>query len=202
MKHHKDQDKLGKLLVFSAPSGSGKTSIVRYLLKQEELKLEFSISATSRDLRGEEIDGKDYYFISAAEFKKQIAENAFAEWEEVYKDNFYGTYKKEIDRIRKQGKNVVFDIDVVGGLNLKKLYPEETLAIFVKPPSVAELEKRLRNRKTDSERKIQERLAKANEELSYAKDFDVIVINDDLDKAREDAYALVKRFVNRKQESK
>ena len=186
----------GKLIIFSAPSGSGKTSIVRYLLKQEILKLEFSVSATSRKLRGTEIDGKDYYFISLDGFKRQINDNAFAEWEEVYKDNFYGTYKKEIDRIRNQGKNVVFDIDVVGGLNLKKLYPKETLAIFVKPPSIEELENRLRNRKTDSEEKIQERLAKATEELDYEKYFDVVVINKDLDKARAEAYELVSRFIN------
>ena len=186
----------GKLIIFSAPSGSGKTSIVRYLLKQEELKLEFSVSATSRKLRGTEIDGKDYYFISLDSFKKQIKADTFAEWEEVYTDNYYGTYKKEIDRIRNQGKNVVFDIDVVGGLNLKKLYPKETLAIFVKPPSIKELENRLRNRKTDSEEKIQERLAKATEELAYEKDFDVVVINKDLDKARVEAYELVVRFIN------
>lgn len=186
----------GKLIIFSAPSGSGKTSIVRYLLKQEELKLEFSVSATSRKLRGTEIDGKDYYFISLDSFKKQIKADAFAEWEEVYTDNYYGTYKKEIERIRNQGKNVVFDIDVVGGLSLKKLYPKETLAIFVKPPSIKELENRLRNRKTDSEEKIQERLAKATEELGYEKDFDVVVINKDLDKARIEAYELVMRFIN------
>jgi len=186
---------LGKLIVFSAPSGSGKTSIVRHLLQKKELNLAFSISATSRAIRGTEKEGEDYYFIDLNNFKEQIQENAFAEWEEVYKDNFYGTYKNEIDRIRNQGKNVVFDIDVIGGLNLKKLYPKETLAIFVKPPSVKELEKRLRNRKTDSEEKIQERLAKATKELSYEKHFDVVVINNDLKKAQKEAYKLIKDFI-------
>jgi guanylate kinase len=189
---------LGKLIVFSAPSGSGKTSIVRYLLAQKELELEFSVSATSRKLRGDEIDGKDYYFISNKEFKKNIKEAAFAEWEEVYKDNFYGTYKKEIDRIRAKGHHVIFDIDVVGGLQLKKLYSKDTLAIFVKPPSVEELEIRLRNRKTDSEEKIKERLAKATKELSYQDEFDYILVNDDLAKACKEAYILVKAFVSKK----
>lgn len=186
---------LGKLIVFSAPSGSGKTSIVRYLLEQPELNLEFSVSATSRKLRGSEKNGKDYYFITTKEFKRKIKKEAFAEWEEVYKDNLYGTYKKEIKRIRKKGKNVVFDIDVIGGLNLKELYSEDTLAIFVKPPSVAELEKRLRNRRTDSEEKIQERLAKANKELGFQDQFDVIVVNDNLERARKEAYKLVKQFI-------
>ena len=188
---------LGKLIVFSAPSGSGKTSIVHYLLEQPELNLEFSVSATSRKLRGSEKDGKDYYFIATKEFKRKIKKEAFAEWEEVYKDNFYGTYKKEIKRIRKQGKNVVFDIDVVGGLNLKNIYPKDTLAIFVKPPSVAELENRLRNRKTDSEERIQERLAKATKELEFQNQFDVVVINDNLEKARKEAFELVKEFIER-----
>jgi guanylate kinase len=188
----------GKLIVFSAPSGSGKTSIVRYLLEKEELKLAFSISATSRKLRGTEEDGVDYYFISSKEFKKQIKEKAFVEWEEVYHNTYYGTYKKEIERIINQGNNIVFDIDVVGGVNIKKQFPKETLSIFVKPPSVEELEKRLRNRKTDSEEKIQERIAKATEELSYESEFDVVVINDNLDQAREEAYELICSFLNKK----
>ncbi len=193
---------LGKLLVFSAPSGSGKTSIVRYLLKNPELQLEFSVSATSRKLRGSEEHGKDYYFISTNEFKQKITDDVFAEWEEVYKDNLYGTYKDEINRIREKGLNVIFDIDVVGGLSLKKLYPEDTLAVFVKPPSIDELEKRLRNRKTDSEEKIKERLAKASRELAYQDQFDVILINDDLEKAREKAYKLVRAFIlGKKKES-
>lgn len=191
---------LGKLIVFSAPSGSGKTSIVRFLLEKTELKLEFSVSATSRKLRGSEEHGKDYYFISTKEFKKKIKKGVFAEWEEVYKDNLYGTYKKEIERIREKGMNVIFDIDVVGGLNLKKLYPEDTLAVFVKPPSIEELEKRLRNRKTDSEEKIKERLAKASRELAYQDQFDEILINDDLAQARAEGYKLVKKYISKKEE--
>ncbi len=190
---------LGKLIVFSAPSGSGKTSIVRHLLEKPELKLEFSVSATSRKLRGSEEHGKDYYFISTKEFKNKIKEDVFAEWEEVYEDNLYGTYKKEIERIREKGMNVIFDIDVVGGLNLKKLYPEDTLAIFVKPPSIEELEKRLRNRKTDTEEKIKERLAKASRELAYQDQFDEILVNDDLDQARKEAYKLVKKYISKEE---
>ena len=188
--------KLGKLIVFSAPSGSGKTSIVHYLLNQPELEMEFSISAASRKKRGAEKDGVDYYFISKSKFKKHIKNDAFAEWEEVYIDNFYGTLKDEIKRIREKGKHVVFDIDVIGGLNIKKLYPKETLAIFVKPPSVTELENRLRNRKTDSEEKIQERLAKATKELSYQNQFDIILVNDDLNLAQKEAYDLVSKFIS------
>jgi len=188
--------KLGKLIVFSAPSGSGKTSIVHHLLNKPELDLEFSISAASRKKRGTEQDGKDYYFISKSSFKKYIENDAFAEWEEVYKDNFYGTLKKEIKRIREKGKHVVFDIDVEGGLNIKKLYPTESLAIFVKPPSVNELENRLRNRKTDSEEKILQRLDKATSELAYQDKFDVILINDELEKAQKEAYDLVSKFIS------
>ena len=136
--------KRGKLIVFSAPSGSGKTSIVRFLLKKEELNLAFSVSATSRQPRGEEKHGVDYYFISPEMFKKEVENQAFAEWEEVYKNNYYGTYKKEIERLRNAGKNVIFDIDVVGGMHIKELYPKETLSIFVKPPSIQALKSRLK----------------------------------------------------------
>lgn len=186
---------LGKLIVFSAPSGAGKTSLVHFLLAQKELNLEFSISATSREKRAHEKDGVDYYFIDNETFKKHIEEQAFAEHEEVYRGNFYGTYKKEIDRIRQKGKNVIFDIDVEGGLNLKKLYAKETLAVFVKPPSFEVLEKRLRNRKTETEEKIQERLAKAHKELQYENQFDTIIVNDDLVKAQQEAYRKVKTFI-------
>lgn len=186
---------LGKLIVFSAPSGAGKTSLVHFLLAQKELNLEFSISATSREKRAHEKDGVDYYFIDNEIFKKHIEEHAFAEHEEVYRGNFYGTYKKEIDRIRQKGKNVIFDIDVEGGLNLKKLYTKETLAVFVKPPSFEVLEKRLRNRKTETEEKIQERLAKAHKELKYENQFDTIIVNDDLVKAQQEAYRKVKTFI-------
>ena len=192
----KKKIKKGKLIVFSAPSGSGKTTIVHHLLKQKELNLSFSISATSREARGKEIDGEDYYFISTKKFKKYIQKDKFIEFEEVYTDNYYGTLKKEVKRLRKQGKNVIFDIDVVGGLNIKKNFPYETLSIFVKPPSLEEMERRLRNRQTDSEEKIIERLAKAEREMSYAKDFDVILINDNLVKAKKDAYDLVKNFIS------
>ena len=189
--------KNGKLIVFSAPSGSGKTTIVRHLLKQEALKLDFSISATSRDPRGEEIDGKDYYFLSLSEFKANIEKDNFIEWEEVYANNFYGTLKSELERIWALGKHVVFDIDVVGGLNIKSQFPEETLSIFVKPPSIKEMERRLRFRKTDSEEKIIERVAKAEKEMSYAKDFDTILINDSLDVAKKEAYSLVQEFISK-----
>ncbi len=185
----------GKLIVFSAPSGSGKTTIVKHLLTEESLSLDFSISATSRDLRGEEVHGKDYYFLTPDDFKKHIEEDAFLEWEEVYTNNFYGTLKSELERIWSLGKHVVFDIDVIGGLNIKSQFPEETLAIFVKPPSIEEMEKRLRLRQTDSEEKILERVAKAEKEISYAKDFDVILINDDLDTAKKEAYNLVNNFI-------
>lgn len=185
----------GKLIVFSAPSGSGKTTIVHHLLKQDELNLDFSISATSRDKRGTEVHKKDYYFISLKKFQKHIEKGDFIEWEEVYKNNYYGTLKKEIKRIWDLGKNVIFDIDVIGGLSIKKQFPEQTLAIFVQPPSIEEMERRLRNRKTDSEEKIKERVAKAEKELKFADNFDVILVNNDLDTAKNEAYNLVKNFI-------
>ncbi|HRN99821.1 MAG TPA: guanylate kinase, partial [Flavobacterium sp.] len=153
--------KKGKLIVFSAPSGSGKTTIVRHLLGQKELNLEFSISATSRSPRGIESQGKDYHFISVADFKKHIREEEFVEWEEVYPDMFYGTLKSEVERIRNTGKNVIFDIDVSGGLRIKRKFPQDTLAIFVKPPSIDELKIRLKKRSTESDEKIAMRIAKA-----------------------------------------
>lgn len=188
--------KQGKLIVFSAPSGSGKTTIVRHLLKQDELNLEFSISATSREKRGEEIDEKDYYFLSAKAFKNKIKADEFLEWEEVYRDNFYGTLKTEVKRIWAMGKHVIFDIDVSGGLRIKRKYPEQTLAIFVKPPSIDELKIRLKKRKTESEDKINMRVAKASAELATAPLFDVIIENDTLNHALNEAYDLVSDFVN------
>lgn len=187
--------KKGKLLVFSAPSGSGKTTIVRHLLSKEDLNLEFSISAATREARGEEVNGKDYYFMSIEEFKKHIKADDFVEWEEVYRDNFYGTLKTEIERIWANGKNVIFDIDVAGGLRIKKKFPEETLAVFVKPPSIDELKIRLKKRSTESEDKINMRIAKASVELATAPQFDKIIKNYDLNIAKEEAYQLVKEFL-------
>jgi guanylate kinase len=190
--------KKGKLIVFSAPSGSGKTTIVRHLLKQEDLNLEFSISAATREARGEEVSGKDYYFMSLKEFKTHIKNEDFVEWEEVYRDNFYGTLKSEVERIWAQGKNVIFDIDVAGGLRIKHKFPEETLAVFVKPPSVDELKRRLKERSTETDEKINMRIAKAHVELATAPQFDVVIKNYDLEIALEEAYQLVKEFVNEK----
>ena len=185
----------GKLFVFSAPSGSGKTTIVRHLLKQEKFNLEFSISATSRDPRGFEKNGEDYYFIDLLDFKNKIKSDAFLEWEEVYRDNFYGTLKSEIARIWALKKHVIFDIDVVGGLRIKKKYPEETLSVFVKPPSVDELKIRLKKRKTESEEKINMRIAKASVELATAPQFDKIIKNCDLDVALKEAEDLMSAYL-------
>lgn len=185
----------GKLIVFSAPSGSGKTTIVRHLLKQESFNLAFSVSATSRDPRGFEKDGEDYYFISLREFKDNIKADAFLEWEEVYRDNFYGTLKSEIERIWKLKKHVIFDIDVVGGLRIKNKYPKETLAVFVKPPSVDELKIRLKKRSTESEDKINMRIAKASVELATAPQFDKIIKNYELETALKEADHLVRNFL-------
>jgi len=188
----------GKLIVFSAPSGSGKTTIVRHLLKQKELNLEFSISATSRERRGNEVDGKDYYFLSFEDFKKKIKNNEFLEWEEVYRDNFYGTLKSEVERIWKMGKHVIFDIDVSGGLRIKRKYPKQTLAIFVKPPSIDELKIRLKKRETENADKINMRIAKASAELATAPLFDSIIVNDDLERALAESYTLVSNFISKK----
>lgn len=189
-------NKQGKLIVFSAPSGSGKTTIVRHLLGIDALNLEFSISATSREKRGEEVDGKDYYFLSTEAFKAKIKNDAFLEWEEVYRDNFYGTLKSEVERIWAKGKHVIFDIDVSGGLRIKRKFPEQTLAIFVKPPSIDELKIRLKKRSTESADKINMRVAKASAELATAPLFDVIIENDVLENALEKAETLVANFVN------
>lgn len=187
--------KQGKLIVFSAPSGSGKTTIVRHLLEMEELNLAFSVSAASRAPRGEEVHGKDYYFMSIEEFKKHIKNEDFLEWEEVYRDNFYGTLKSEVERLWAMGKNVIFDIDVSGGLRIKKKFPEQTLAVFVKPPSVDELKIRLKKRSTESDDKINMRIAKASAELATAPQFDIIIKNYDLEVAKKEAYEIVKKFI-------
>ena len=189
--------KKGKLIVFSAPSGSGKTTIIRHLLGNEDLGLEFSISAATREARGKEENGKDYYFMSATEFKSHIKNGDFVEWEEVYTDNFYGTLKSEVERIWASGKNVIFDIDVAGGLRIKSKFPEETLAVFVKPPSIDELKRRLKERSTESEDKINMRIAKASVELATAPQFDVIIKNYELEVALAEATQLVRDFVNK-----
>ncbi|MGW9684796.1 guanylate kinase [Flagellimonas sp. 2504JD1-5] len=185
----------GKLIIFSAPSGSGKTTIVKYLLEQPELNLAFSVSATSRPRRGREKEGKNYYFMSISEFKNHIKNGDFLEWEEVYRDNFYGTLNSEVERLWAEGKNVIFDIDVVGGLRIKKKFPEETLAVFVKPPSVDELKIRLKKRSTESDDKINMRVAKASVELATAPQFDKIIKNYDLDVALKESHQLVADFV-------
>lgn len=185
----------GKLFIFSAPSGSGKTTIVQHLLKKD-FKLEFSISATSRSKRANEIDGKDYHFLSAEEFKSKIANEEFLEWEEVYEGCFYGTLKSEVDRIREQGNNVIFDVDVVGGTNIKKYYQEEALAVFIQPPSIEELENRLRNRNTDSDEVIAQRVDKFKFELAFSDQFDTIIVNDKLKDALQEAEATLTKFLN------
>lgn len=186
--------KNGKLIVFSAPSGSGKTTLVRYLLAQD-IPFGFSISATSRLPRGAEQDGVDYYFLTEAAFREKIAQNAFLEYEEVYSSTFYGTLRTEVKRLWASAKHVLFDIDVVGGLNIKQQFPEECLALFVQPPSLEELEKRLRGRGTDSEETIQQRLAKAKEELAYAPQFDRVIVNDNLETAQQEVRKAIEQFL-------
>ena len=185
----------GKLIVFSAPSGAGKTSIVKYLVEQDELNLGFSISATSREKRGEEINGEDYYFLSTDEFKSHIKSDSFLEWEEVYRDNFYGTLKSEVKRIWGLGKHVIFDIDVSGGLRIKRKYPENTIAIFVKPPNIDELKIRLKKRKTETENKINMRISKASTEIAAADLFDLVIENKILKSAQKEAYNIVSDFI-------
>lgn len=176
----------GKLLIFSAPSGSGKTTIVRQLLENNP-NLGFSISAATRAKRGEEVHGKDYYFLSPDEFRTKIEENAFAEWEEVYTDTYYGTLKSEIERLWASGKHVIFDVDVKGGISLKQYYGDKALAIFVKVPSLEEVERRLRDRGTDSEESIMKRIAKMEYEMSFQEQFDRVLINDQLEVAVQTA---------------
>ena len=185
----------GKMIIFSAPSGAGKTTIVNHLL-QQGLNLEFSISATSRSARPEEVYGKDYYFLTNDEFRHKIKNCEFLEWEEVYKGTFYGTLKSEVERIRNTGRNVIFDVDVVGGLNIKKYYGNEALAFFIMPPSIEALEKRLQNRSTETDDKIETRIAKAEYELSFSKNFDVILVNDNLDDAFLEAKKIVSDFLD------
>lgn len=184
----------GKLIIFSAPSGAGKTTIVQHLLKVFP-QLEFSVSACSRGMRKDETNGVDYYFISVEEFKKKIENNEFVEWEEVYKDNFYGTLKAEIERIWKKGKHIIFDMDVEGGLNLKKQFGEQALALFVMPPSIEHLETRLKQRETETPESIARRIGKAEHELKQAALFDKIIYNDALHHALADAEKAVEEFI-------
>jgi guanylate kinase len=184
----------GKLVIFSAPSGAGKSTLVHYLLPKFR-ELSFSISATSRAPRGEEKHGQDYYFLSAEDFQKRAQNEEFLEWEEVYAGTYYGTLKSEVQRLWDEGKTVVFDIDVVGGLNLKKIFGPQALAMFVQAPSIQVLEQRLRGRGTDSEEKIAERLAKASTEMERAPEFDAIIINDELERAKAEASETLENFL-------
>ena len=186
----------GKIIIFSAPSGSGKSTIIDYLLTQN-LNLKFSISATSRAPRGNEKHGKEYYFFTPGEFRERIDNGEFLEYEEVYTDNFYGTLKSEVEERIDRGENVVLDIDVVGGCNIKKYYGDKALSIFIQPPSIAALRQRLENRGTDTPEKIEKRIEKAEFELSYAQQFDKIVINDDLEKAKRETLQIVNEFLGK-----
>lgn len=185
---------MGKLVVFSAPSGSGKTTIVRELLKRFP-QFEFSISATSRKPRGQEQHGVDYYFLSNEEFAQRVANNEFVEWEEVYQGTCYGTLKSEMERIWAKGNVIIFDVDVMGGISLKRIFGDDACSMFIMPPSVEELERRLRGRGTDAEDVIQKRIAKADFELSKASEFDYTVVNDDLQTAVEEAVVIIENFL-------
>ena len=187
---------MGKLIIFSAPSGSGKSTIINYLL-QQNLNLAFSISATSRAPRGTEQNGVEYFFLTPEEFKQRIANDEFLEYEEVYTDRFYGTLKEQVEKQLAAGQNVIFDVDVVGGCNIKKFYGERALSVFIQPPSVEELRKRLNGRGTDSQEVIESRIAKAEYELGFAKKFDVVVVNDELEKAQAEALATIQEFLQK-----
>lgn len=186
----------GKLIIFSAPSGSGKSTIVNYLLGCG-LNLAFSISATSRAPRGTEVNGREYYFLSPEEFRQKIANDEFLEYEEVYRDNLYGTLKSEVERLRNEGMNVVFDIDVAGGVNLKSKFGDEALSIFIMPPSIEALRMRLVGRNTDSAETIEKRLAKAEFEMSFAPKFDRVILNDNLDIAKRETLNVITDFLDR-----
>ena len=188
----------GKLLIFSAPSGSGKSTIVNFLMQEHpELNMHFSISCTTRAPRGTEKNGVEYFFLTPEEFKTKIAEGAFVEYEEVYTDRFYGTLKSQVENQINNGENVVFDVDVKGGCNLKKIFGNEALSVFVQPPSVEELRRRLVGRATDAPEVIEQRLAKAEEELTYAPKFDVIIVNDDLETAKTEALKTIGDFLGK-----
>ncbi len=186
---------MAKLIIFSAPSGSGKSTIINYLLKQN-LNLAFSISATSRPPRGTEQHGVEYFFLSPEEFRQRIANDEFLEYEEVYEDRFYGTLKAQVERQLEAGQNVVFDVDVVGGCNIKQFYGERALSIFIQPPSIEALRQRLEGRGTDAPEVIEDRLAKASYELTFASKFDKVIVNDDLEKAQAETLEVLKEFLN------
>lgn len=187
----------GKLIIFSAPSGSGKSTIVQWLMNEHpELKMAFSISCTTRAPRGTERDGVEYIFLTPDAFKDKIAKNEFLEYEEVYQDRFYGTLKQQVETQAEAGQNVVFDVDVKGGCNIKKFYQDRALSIFIQPPSIEELRRRLVLRNTDTPEAIENRLAKAEYELTFADKFDVVIVNDDLDKAKQEALKIVSEFLN------
>ncbi|MCS7019228.1 MAG: guanylate kinase [Cytophagales bacterium] len=186
---------LGKLLIFSAPSGAGKTTIVKHLLKKYPNLLAFSVSATTRERRPHEVDGKDYYFMSPQTFQAHVEAGDFLEYEQVYNGAFYGTLKNEVERLRQSGKHVIFDVDVIGGLNIKKQYGKDALAVFVKVSSIDELARRLMRRNTESEEKRRERIEKARREIAYATQFDVILLNDHLPTALQNAEELFEQFV-------
>ena len=186
----------GKLIIVSAPSGSGKSTIVQWLMKEHpELKLYFSISCTSRPPRGTEQNGVEYFFLSPEEFKAKIAASEFLEYEEVFADRFYGTLKQQVERQREAGQNVVFDVDVKGGVNIKRYYGEEALSLFIQPPSVGELRRRLVGRATDTAEAIEQRLAKAEYELTFAPQFDRVIVNDDLETAKQETLDVVSKFL-------
>ena len=184
----------GKLIIFSAPSGSGKSTIINYLLKQD-LHLRFSISATSRAPRGTEKDGVEYYFLTPDEFRARIAAGDFLEYEEVYTDKYYGTLKSEVERRLMSGDNVIFDVDVVGGCNIKKFYGDRALSVFIQPPSIEDLRSRLEGRGTDAPEVIESRIAKAEFELSFADKFDVVIVNDELEKAKAETLKVIQDFI-------
>ena len=187
---------MSKLIIFSAPSGSGKSTIINYLLTQPQLRLAFSISATSRAPRGTERDGVEYFFLTPDEFRRRIEAGEFLEYEEVYKDRFYGTLKSQVEKQLQEGENVIFDVDVVGGCNIKQFYGDRALSVFIQPPSIEELRKRLEGRGTDAQDVIESRLAKAAYELTYAPKFDRVIINDDLEKAKAEALQVITEFLN------
>lgn len=190
--------KKGKLLIFSAPSGSGKSTIVHWLMETHpELNMNFSISCTTRAPRGTEKDGVDYFFLTPEEFKSKIAASEFVEYEEVYTDKYYGTLKSQVTRQRESGENVVFDVDVKGGCNIKKIYGADALSIFIQPPSVDELRRRLVGRNTDSPEVIEQRLSKAEYELTFAPLFDVVIVNDDLQEAQRQAFEIINRYLSK-----